>query len=48
MAVAIVAVPSVTQLPPEADGAVVVGGSHAALYAAHLVAFLFDPLSQSE
>lgn len=29
---------SVTKLPPEADGAVVVGGSHAAIYAAHLSA----------
>ncbi len=29
---------SVTKLPPEADGAVVVGGSHAAVYAAHLSA----------
>ena len=36
MTVAILAVPSVTKLPPEADGAVVVGGSHAAVYAAHL------------
>src|ERR1700744_1051624 len=26
---------SVTKLPPEADGAVVVGGSHGAVYAAH-------------
>jgi hypothetical protein len=38
MTVAIVVVPSVTRLPPEADGAVIVGGSHAAVYAAHLVA----------
>ena len=38
MTVAILVVPSVTKLPPEADGAVVVGGSHAAVYAAHLVA----------
>jgi hypothetical protein len=38
MTVAIVVVPSVTKLPTEADGAVVVGGSHAAVYAAHLVA----------
>lgn len=29
---------SVTKLPPDADGAVVVGGSHAAVYAAHLSA----------
>ncbi len=29
---------SVTKLPPEADGAVVVGGSHAAVYAAYLSA----------
>ena len=38
MTVAILVVPSVTKLPPEADGAVVVGGSHGAVYAAHLVA----------
>ncbi len=38
MTVAILVVPSVTKLPPEADGAVVVGGSHAALYAAHVIA----------
>lgn len=38
MTVAILVVPSVTKLPPEADGSVVVGGSHAAVYAAHLVA----------
>lgn len=38
MTVAIVAVPSVTKLPPETDGAVVVGGSHAAVYAAYLSA----------
>jgi hypothetical protein len=38
MSVAVIVVPSVTKLPPEADGAVVVGGSHAAVYAAHLVA----------
>src|SRR5262245_261277 len=38
MAVAIVVVPSVTKLPPEADGAVVVGGSHGAVYAAYLSA----------
>ena len=29
---------SVTKLPPEADGAVVVGGSHAAVYAAYMSA----------
>jgi hypothetical protein len=29
---------SVTKLPPEADGAVVIGGSHAAVYAAYLSA----------
>jgi hypothetical protein len=38
MTVAILVVPSVTKLPPEAQGAVVVGGSHAALYAAHVIA----------
>jgi len=38
MSVAVVAVPSVTKLPPEADGAVVVGGSHGAIYAAYLSA----------
>jgi hypothetical protein len=38
MTVAILVVPSVTKLPPEADGAVVVGGSHAALYAGHVIA----------
>ena len=38
MTVAILVVPSVTKLPPEARGAVVVGGSHAALYAAHVIA----------
>jgi hypothetical protein len=38
MTVVILVVPSVTKLPPEADGSVVVGGSHAAVYAAHLVA----------
>jgi len=38
MTVAILVVPSVTKLPPEADGAVIVGGSHAAVYAAHLAA----------
>lgn len=34
----IIAVPSVTKLPPETDGAVVVGGSHGAIYAAYLSA----------
>ena len=34
MTVSILAVPSVTKLPPAADGAVVVGGSHGAVYAA--------------
>ena len=38
MTVAIIAVPSVTRLPAEADGAVVVGGSHGAVYAAYLSA----------
>jgi hypothetical protein len=38
MAVRIIAVPSVTKLPAEADGAVVVGGSHGAVYAAYLSA----------
>src|SRR5262245_7407548 len=38
MTVAIIAVPSVTKLPAEADGAVVVGGSHGAVYAAYLSA----------
>jgi hypothetical protein len=36
MSVPVVVVPSVTKLPPETDGAVVVGGSHAAIYAAYL------------
>lgn len=36
MPVAVIAVPSVTKLPAAADGAVVVGGSHAAVYAAYL------------
>jgi hypothetical protein len=35
-AVSVVVVPSVTKLPPETDGAVVIGGSHAAVYAAYL------------
>ena len=38
MTVAIVAVPSVTKLPPSTDGAVLVGGSHGAVYAAYLSA----------
>ena len=38
MAVPIIAAPSVTKLPAEADGAVVVGGSHGAVYAAYLSA----------
>jgi hypothetical protein len=38
MTVAIIAVPSVTKLPAAADGAVVVGGSHGAVYAAYLSA----------
>lgn len=38
MTVAVVVLPSVTKLPPEADGAVVVGGSHGAVYAAYLSA----------
>ncbi|MFO1084373.1 MAG: hypothetical protein U1E21_07410 [Reyranellaceae bacterium] len=38
MSVAIIVLPSVTKLPPETDGAVVVGGSHGAVYAAYLSA----------
>lgn len=38
MNVAILVFDSVTKLPPEAKGAVVIGGSHAAVYAAHLSA----------
>ncbi len=38
MTVSVLAVPSVTKLPPAADGAVVVGGSHGAVYAAYLSA----------
>lgn len=38
MTVAVVAVPSVTKLPARTDGAVLVGGSHGALYAAYLSA----------
>ena len=38
MAVTVLLLDSVTKLPPEADGAVVIGGSHGAAYAAHLSA----------
>jgi hypothetical protein len=38
MNVPVLILDSVTKLPPEANGAVVVGGSHAAVYAAHLSA----------
>jgi hypothetical protein len=38
MSIAVVVVPSVTKLPPETDGAVLVGGSHGAIYAAYLSA----------
>src|SRR5262245_36302318 len=38
MTVAVLAVPSVTKLPSSADGGVVVGGSHGAIYAAYLSA----------
>ena len=38
MTVAVIVVPSVTKLPAEANGAVVVGGSHGAVYAAYLSA----------
>lgn len=38
MAIAVIVLPSVTKLPPETDGAVVVGGSHGAVYAAYLSA----------
>lgn len=38
MSVAVLVFDSVTKLPPEADGAVVIGGSHGAVYAAHLSA----------
>lgn len=38
MIVPIVAVPSVTKLPANTDGAVVIGGSHGAVYAAYLSA----------
>lgn len=38
MSIALVVVPSVTKLPAETDGAVLVGGSHGAVYAAYLSA----------
>ena len=38
MPVATLVFDSVTKLPPEADGAVVIGGSHAAVYAAYMSA----------
>src|ERR671912_248295 len=38
MSIGLVVVPSVTKLPPETDGAVLVGGSHGAVYAAYLSA----------
>jgi hypothetical protein len=38
MSVAVIVVPSVTKLPPETDGAVLIGGSHGAVYAAYLSA----------
>lgn len=38
MSIPLLILDSVTKLPAEADGAVVVGGSHAAIYAAHLSA----------
>ncbi|CAN5810782.1 hypothetical protein BH11PSE3_BH11PSE3_13740 [soil metagenome] len=38
MTVAVITVPSVTKLPPTVDGAVLVGGSHGAVYAAYLSA----------
>jgi hypothetical protein len=38
MTVSVIAVPSVTKLPPSADGNVIVGGSHGAVYAAYLSA----------
>ena len=36
MNVTVLVFDSVTKLPPEADGAVVIGGSHAAVYAAYM------------
>src|SRR5215831_8764376 len=38
MAVTVLVFDSVVKLPPEASGAVVIGGSHAAVYAAHMSA----------
>ena len=38
MTIPVIAVPSVTKLPPDTDGAVLVGGSHGAVYAAYLSA----------
>jgi hypothetical protein len=38
MPVPVLVFDSVTKLPPEANGAVVIGGSHAAVYAAHMSA----------
>ena len=38
MPVPVLVFDSVTKLPPEADGAVVIGGSHAAVYAAYMSA----------
>jgi hypothetical protein len=38
MAVSVIAVPTVVNLPPTTDGAVVIGGSHGAVYAAYLSA----------
>ena len=38
MTVSVVAVPSVTKLPPTTEGGVVIGGSHGAIYAAYLSA----------
>ena len=38
MSIGLVVVPSVTKLPAETDGAVLVGGSHGAVYAAYLSA----------
>src|SRR5258708_22905199 len=38
MPVAIIAVPGFTKRPAEADGGVIVGGSHGAVYAAYLAA----------
>ena len=38
MPVPVLVFDSVTKLPPEADGAVVIGASHAAVYAAYMSA----------